>query len=146
MPPHDHQKESMNNSGMHTVFISVGANLGDKMANCRFGIARLTALPGVTACTTSPFYRTAPVDYFDQDWFVNAAVRIATRLAPLELLEQIEHTGAKADFLVLPAGLLLDRADLFEKFQRGEVCRDPYGGVDKPVLIEIIHRRRAVKG
>jgi 2-amino-4-hydroxy-6-hydroxymethyldihydropteridine diphosphokinase len=76
-------------SDENTVFISVGANLGDKVANCRFGIARLTALAGVSACVTSPFYRTAPVDYLDQDWFVNAAVRLTTTIAPLDLLEHI---------------------------------------------------------
>jgi 2-amino-4-hydroxy-6-hydroxymethyldihydropteridine diphosphokinase len=76
-------------SGEHTVFISVGANLGDKVANCRFGMARLTALAGVNAYVTSPFYRTAPVDYLDQDWFVNAAVRLTTTIAPLDLLDHI---------------------------------------------------------
>ena len=76
-------------SDENTVFISVGANLGDKVANCRFGIARLTALAGVSACVTSPFYRTAPVDYLDQDWFVNAAVRLTTTIAPLDLLDHI---------------------------------------------------------
>ncbi|MBL0715669.1 MAG: 2-amino-4-hydroxy-6-hydroxymethyldihydropteridine diphosphokinase [Desulfosarcina sp.] len=76
-------------SRQHTVYISVGANLGDKMANCRLGIAGLTALAEVKACVTSPFYRTAPVDYLDQDWFVNAALRIETVLDPLELLDHI---------------------------------------------------------
>ncbi len=70
----------------HTVFLSVGSNLGDKMAHCRFGIAQLAAHPQVTVTGTSPFYRTAPVDFTDQDWFVNAALRIVTRLPPLDLL------------------------------------------------------------
>ncbi|MGD8243409.1 MAG: 2-amino-4-hydroxy-6-hydroxymethyldihydropteridine diphosphokinase [Desulfobacterales bacterium] len=79
----------MSHSHEHTAFISVGANLGDKMGNCRFGIARLTELDGIADVVTSPFYRTAPVDYLDQDWFVNAAVRFQTTLDPLELLEHI---------------------------------------------------------
>ena len=79
----------MHHSQAHTVFISVGANLGDKMANCRFGIARLRELDGVADVVTSPFYRTAPVDFLDQDWFVNAAVRLQTTLAPIELLDHI---------------------------------------------------------
>ncbi len=73
----------------HAAFISVGANLGDKLANCRFGITRLTELAGVADLVRSPFYQTAPVDYLDQDWFVNAAVRFQTTLAPLALLEHI---------------------------------------------------------
>ena len=79
----------MHDDREHTAFISVGANLGDKMANCRLGIARLSELDGIADVLTSSFYRTAPVDYLDQDWFVNAAMRFQTTLAPLELLEHI---------------------------------------------------------
>ncbi len=79
-----------------TVFISVGANLGDKMANCRYGIARLAQLDGRTDLVTSPFYRTAPVDYLDQDWFVNAALRFQTRLEPLALLDHIAVIQSQA--------------------------------------------------
>ena len=86
----------------HTVFLSVGSNLGDKLAHCRFGIGQLAAHPYVTVTGTSPFYRTAPVDFTDQDWFVNAALRIATQLAPLDLLRLTQAVqtaagqGAKA--------------------------------------------------
>ena len=56
------------------------------MGHCRFGIDRVAAHPDIELTATSPFYRTAPVDYTDQDWFVNAAFRIDTALAPLDLL------------------------------------------------------------
>jgi 2-amino-4-hydroxy-6-hydroxymethyldihydropteridine diphosphokinase len=73
----------------HRVFISVGSNLGDKLDNCLRGIAALTEsgermLTGVSRC-----YRTSPVDYTDQDWFVNAVVKIETPEAPLALLEAL---------------------------------------------------------
>lgn len=70
----------------HTAIISVGSNLGDALANCRFGIAELGTHRDITLTAVSPFYRTAPVDFTEQDWFVNAALRIATSLAPLDLL------------------------------------------------------------
>lgn len=70
----------------HTALISVGSNIGDKIAHCRFGIARMGDHPDIVVTATSPFYRTAPVDFKDQDWFVNAAIRIATRLDPYGLL------------------------------------------------------------
>jgi 2-amino-4-hydroxy-6-hydroxymethyldihydropteridine diphosphokinase len=70
----------------HTVYISVGSNMGDKVAHCRSGIARVADHPAITLTATSPFYRTAPVDYTTQDWFVNAVFRVATSLAPHDLL------------------------------------------------------------
>ncbi|PIE67582.1 MAG: 2-amino-4-hydroxy-6-hydroxymethyldihydropteridine diphosphokinase [Deltaproteobacteria bacterium] len=82
-----------------TAWLSVGANLGDKVNNCLKGIAVVNASDGCKVLDVSRFYRTSPVDYLDQDWFVNAAVRIATRLAPLELLDLLlsiqRKTGRK---------------------------------------------------
>ncbi len=82
----------------HKAYIAVGSNMGDKLAYCQTGIAQLekngTSL--VTAC--SRFYRTEPVDYTDQDWFVNAVIRISTALNPCELLTElntIEHSAGR---------------------------------------------------
>jgi 2-amino-4-hydroxy-6-hydroxymethyldihydropteridine diphosphokinase len=75
---------------MPTAFISVGSNIGDKLDYCRQGIADLTR-PGVaTLMAASPFYKTAPVDYRDQDWFINAALKIETHLTPFKLLDRIQ--------------------------------------------------------
>jgi len=70
----------------HSVIISVGSNIGDKQANCQQGIDRLLASGNASLVKTSRFYRTSPVDFLDQDWFVNAAVKIETDLEPVELL------------------------------------------------------------
>jgi len=79
-------KADLNPRHAHVAYISVGSNLGDTMAHCRFGISRVAAHPDIALTATSPFYRTAPVDYADQDWFVNAAFRIVTSLSPHQLL------------------------------------------------------------
>lgn len=71
----------------HIAYISVGSNLGAALANCRAGIARLAAHSDIELAATSSFYRTAPVDFTDQDWFVNAACRIETSLDPHDLLK-----------------------------------------------------------
>ena len=85
----------------HAVFISVGSNLGDKLDNCLKGIDALSESGESKLLSTSRFFRTSPVDYIEQDWFVNAAVKIATRLAPLDLLDQLgaiqQRMGRKAD-------------------------------------------------
>ena len=124
----------------HTVFISVGANLGDKMANCRFGIARLAAHPEIRDCLTSPFYRTAPVDYLDQDWFVNAAVRFTTTLAPLDLLDRIaaiqREAGRECDKIRFGPRLL----DLDIIFFGAQVVQTPRLEIPHPRM----HKRRFV--
>jgi 2-amino-4-hydroxy-6-hydroxymethyldihydropteridine diphosphokinase len=85
----------------HDVYISVGSNLGDKLDNCLKGIAALTEFDQSMLLQCSRFFRTSPVDYTDQDWFVNAAVKIGTALDPLNLLDKLlaiqRHMGRKAD-------------------------------------------------
>jgi len=80
----------------HTVYISVGSNMGDKLANCKSGIRSLTSSGGNLLEKVSGFYRTEPVDFRDQDWFVNAAVRIATSLGPMALLKELQSIQLSA--------------------------------------------------
>lgn len=74
----------------HTVFISVGSNLGAALENCRRGVERLCADGAVRLTGRSRDYRTAPVDFTDQEWFVNLVVRVVTSLTPPELLDRIQ--------------------------------------------------------
>jgi 2-amino-4-hydroxy-6-hydroxymethyldihydropteridine diphosphokinase len=71
----------------HIAYISVGSNLGDKLENCRSGIAALIRSGNTRLVDQSPIYRTEPVDYLDQDWFVNCVAKIETDLDPLSLLD-----------------------------------------------------------
>lgn len=80
----------------HTAFVGVGSNLGQKRDNCLQGIAALTSDGHSRLLNQSRLYRTEPVDYLDQDWFVNCAVRIETRLGPFELLAALQDIQRKA--------------------------------------------------
>lgn len=80
----------------HAAFISIGSNMGDKLANCRSAIEQLSWIEATLLLETSPFYRTAPVDYLDQDWFVNAAVKMRTGLSPLRLLDRLQEIQRRA--------------------------------------------------
>ncbi len=85
----------------YLVYLSVGSNMGDKLGNCLQGIDTLTAGNRCSLLACSRFYRTSPVDYMDQDWFVNAAIKIRTTLRPAALLDQLiaiqQGLGRKAD-------------------------------------------------
>ncbi|MGH9404327.1 MAG: 2-amino-4-hydroxy-6-hydroxymethyldihydropteridine diphosphokinase [Terriglobia bacterium] len=70
---------------MKRIYLSLGSNLGDRMANLRCAIERLGE-HGVTARRISSYYKTQPVDFLPQAWFVNCAVEAETCLMPLQLL------------------------------------------------------------
>jgi 2-amino-4-hydroxy-6-hydroxymethyldihydropteridine diphosphokinase len=80
----------------HTAFVGVGSNLGDKQENCLCGIAALTSDGHSRLLNQSRLYRTAPVDYLDQDWFVNCAVQIETCLDPFQLLAVLQNIQKQA--------------------------------------------------
>ena len=79
----------------HWAFISVGANLGDRLKNCCRGIEALCSDDSVWLVQRAPFYETEPVDYTPQDWFLNTAIKIRTTLAPLELLARMQAIQLK---------------------------------------------------
>jgi len=80
----------------HAAIISVGSNMGDKEANCRKGIDSLLDSGKASLVKASRFYRTSPVDYLEQDWFVNAAVQVETHLEPLDLLAFLQTIQQQA--------------------------------------------------
>jgi len=95
----------------HLAYLSVGANLGHKLENCRQGVAALTRRPDIRLLDQSPIYRTEPVDYRDQDWFVNYAIKIETGLDPLSLLnllKSIEQEAGRAPHAVRFGPRVLD--------------------------------------
>lgn len=69
---------------VHTVFIALGTNLGDREENLRR--AREALDPAVQALSASPVYETPPWGYADQPAFLNQVVRGGTVLPPLALL------------------------------------------------------------
>jgi len=78
---------------MELVWIALGSNLGDRLANLRRGAAALDRIAPIELC--SDIYETQPVLYKDQPWFLNAvlALRAVEKLhdedAPQKLLEQL---------------------------------------------------------
>jgi dihydroneopterin aldolase/2-amino-4-hydroxy-6-hydroxymethyldihydropteridine diphosphokinase len=70
--------------------MSLGSNVGNKVANIRAAIARLDAEDGIEVKAVSHLYKTAPWGKTDQDWFVNACLRGTTRLSPEALLKRTQ--------------------------------------------------------
>jgi len=79
---------------MERVLIGFGSNLGDSVQICTAAIEQLRANPRLRVCNTSSFYRTSPLLFADQPWFINGVVLAETDLSPehlLEVLQEIER-------------------------------------------------------
>jgi 2-amino-4-hydroxy-6-hydroxymethyldihydropteridine diphosphokinase len=71
----------------HIAYIGLGANLGDRDANLRAGLARLNARADTAVQRVSAFIETDPVDCAPgQPKYLNGAAALKTSLAPRELL------------------------------------------------------------
>ncbi len=66
--------------------------MGDRRANCLAGLHLMAEKGAWRLLSVSPLYLTEPVDYLDQDWFVNGAARVETDLEPLALLGEMKET------------------------------------------------------
>ena len=71
--------------------IGLGSNIGDNAANIDTAIAMLTRDSDVRIVAQSRKYRSAPWGVLNQDWFVNAAISVATTLSPHALLHRCQQ-------------------------------------------------------
>ncbi|MDZ7596762.1 MAG: 2-amino-4-hydroxy-6-hydroxymethyldihydropteridine diphosphokinase [Desulfobacterales bacterium] len=78
----------------HRAVLSIGSNIGDKLAHLRRGLSLLELSGAARIVARSRFFRTRPVDFVDQDWFVNAAVVVQTALPPRALLAALKAIDA----------------------------------------------------
>lgn len=84
----------------HIVYLALGSNLGDRLANLKQAVASLS--PQMDVKAKSHIYETLPWGYEEQPKFLNQAVKIQTYLEPEPLLKHIKRLeialGRKASF------------------------------------------------
>jgi len=73
----------------HTVFLSLGSNLGDRAANLKQAIASLR--PQMDIKARSKVYETPPWGYTDQEKFLNQVVKVRTYVQPEPLLKHLKR-------------------------------------------------------
>jgi 2-amino-4-hydroxy-6-hydroxymethyldihydropteridine diphosphokinase len=74
---------------MHTIYLGLGTNLGNRAANLQAAVVRLAENLSVTA--VSPIYETAPWGITDQPDFLNMCLTAQTDLPPHELLKLLKN-------------------------------------------------------
>lgn len=72
----------------HIVYLALGTNTGDRLANLQAALKSLP--PNVRVQAESPVYETDPWGYTDQPAFLNMAVCAETDLSPHELLRYLK--------------------------------------------------------
>jgi len=72
----------------HSVYIGLGSNLGDRLANLRDAVHRLAAIIRITQ--VSQLYVAAPLGYIRDDAYINAVLHGTTTLTPMDLLGMLQ--------------------------------------------------------
>ena len=74
---------------MHSVFLSLGTNLGDKERNLNDAIAHIQRRIG-TVVAKSAFVQTEPWGFESDNSFLNAAIKVETIQSPEQVLHQTQ--------------------------------------------------------
>jgi 2-amino-4-hydroxy-6-hydroxymethyldihydropteridine diphosphokinase len=74
----------------HIAYIGVGSNLGDKIHHCEKAISAILKIDRHKLLAKSSLFKTQPIGYTSQDWFVNGVIKIETDLEAPELLQTLK--------------------------------------------------------
>jgi 2-amino-4-hydroxy-6-hydroxymethyldihydropteridine diphosphokinase len=114
----------------HIAYIGIGSNLGDKVYHCEKAISEILKANHHKLLLKSSLFKTKPIGYTTQDWFVNGVIKIETDLEPLDLLyvlQKIEsRLGRKETFHWGPRVIDLDILFFDEEEIQSEELQIPH--------------------
>lgn len=70
------------------VYLGLGSNVGDRGRNLQRALEQIET-PDLRIVRASPVYETEPVDYIQQQWFLNQVAEAETELFPMQLLARV---------------------------------------------------------
>jgi 2-amino-4-hydroxy-6-hydroxymethyldihydropteridine diphosphokinase len=121
------------------AFIGIGSNVGDKTGNCRRAIAEISKYRQNGLIAQSSLYKTDPIGYTQQDWFINCVIEIETSFTAYELvhvLEDIEVSmGKKRTFKWGPRIIDLDILFFNDEIIQGEELTVPHPEVQNRAFV-----------
>jgi 2-amino-4-hydroxy-6-hydroxymethyldihydropteridine diphosphokinase len=74
----------------HIAYIGIGSNMGDKVHRCEEAISEILRVDRHKLLAKSSFFKTQPMGYTSQDWFVNGVIKIETELGAVDLLRSLK--------------------------------------------------------
>ena len=123
----------------NNAFIGIGSNVGDKIRNCKRAIAEITQHEQNSLIAQSSLYKTEPIGYTQQDWFINCAIEIETSLTAYELLHVLENIelsmGRKRSFKWGPRIIDLDILFFNEEIHQCEELTVPHPELEKRAFV-----------
>jgi len=123
----------------HIAYIGIGSNVGDKVSQCEKAISEIVKVDRHKLLAKSSLFKTQPIGYTSQDWFVNGVIKIETDLEPFDLLRALKlvesHLGRKETFRWGPRAIDLDILIFDEKEIHTEELQIPH---------PLIHERQFV--
>ncbi len=121
------------------AFIGIGSNVGDKVENCRQAIAEISQHEQNSLIAQSSLYKTEPIGYTQQDWFINCVIEIETSLTAYELLHLLENIelsmGRKRSFKWGPRIIDLDIIFFDEETIQCEELTVPHPELEKRAFV-----------
>ena len=72
----------------HVVYLGLGSNLGDRVANLRDAVHRVGSIIHIDH--VSQLYVAAPLGHLRDDAYINAALRGTTTMTPIDLLGMLQ--------------------------------------------------------
>ena len=118
---------------MHTIYLGLGSNIGDREKWLELGIEKLNETDDISIENISPFIETNAVGSLVQPNFINAALKAQTLLTPYELLsfcEKIEKDCSRTS-----KGLWTPRTlDIDILFYNNELISDENLQIPHPLI------------
>src|SRR5262245_26450118 len=80
---------------MERVYLSLGSNVGDRVAMLRTAVRRLATIAEISVVSASRLYETEPWESEpgrtagERDWHLNCVITVETSLEPREFLAQL---------------------------------------------------------
>jgi 2-amino-4-hydroxy-6-hydroxymethyldihydropteridine diphosphokinase len=78
----------------HIAYIGIGSNIGNKLTSCEDAVSEILKVDRHRLLARSSLYKTEPLGYTSQDWFVNGVIKIETDLEPTDLLRSLKTIEA----------------------------------------------------
>ncbi|MFM7457582.1 MAG: 2-amino-4-hydroxy-6-hydroxymethyldihydropteridine diphosphokinase [bacterium] len=82
---------------MHTAYLSLGSNLGDRQKNLETALSQIAKCKGVRILKCSAWLENPAIEEAGPNPFLNGVIKISVNLSPIELLKELQRIELNID-------------------------------------------------
>ena len=82
---------------MHTAYLSLGSNLGDRQKNLETALSQIAECEGVKILKCSTWLENPAIEEAGPNPFLNGVIKISVNLSPIELLKELQRIELNID-------------------------------------------------